>query len=273
MRNDLSTLLSPVQLMALSAARKASDAIIEIYRSGSFEAERKADESPLTIADKAAHSIITGILSESGFPVLSEEGMQTDFEVRKNWETFWLVDPLDGTREFLKQNGEFTVNIALMKDGIPVFGVIAIPVDGTVYFGPADDGMVYRLSENDGIKALNPIMASGANLSGIDGELNSEIHTRVVASRSHRDTMTDDFISRLSNPVLVSKGSSLKFLLLAEGQADVYPRFAPTMEWDTAAADAILRPLNISIRRTEDGNKLEYNKRNLLNPFFICRPD
>jgi len=273
MRNDLNILLDPVRLLALSAARKASEAILEIYRSGNFEAESKSDASPLTKADKTAHSIITDILSESGFPVLSEEGKEIEYDHRKDWDTFWLVDPLDGTKEFLKQNGEFTVNIALLRNGIPVFGVIAIPVEGTVYFGPADDGKVYCLSDNGDLKILKSANELRVDLTGAELELKSGRPTRVVASRSHRDSMTDDFISELNNPVLVSKGSSLKFLLLAEGKADVYPRFAPTMEWDTAAADAILRPLHISILRVDDGKNLEYNKRDLRNPFFICRPD
>ncbi|MFZ9982773.1 MAG: 3'(2'),5'-bisphosphate nucleotidase CysQ [Cyclobacteriaceae bacterium] len=274
MRQDVSDLLNPFELMALSAARKASAAILEIYHSGNFQAEQKADESPLTIADKTAHGIISKILAESGFPILSEEGIETDYDERKNWETFWLVDPLDGTKEFLKQNGEFTVNIALLRKDIPVFGVIAIPVERTVYFGPAKDGGVYCLEEEtEVLKTVTATEVSGSDMAAPAVHPASDLAVRVVASRSHRDPKTEDFISGLKNPIIVSRGSSLKFLLLAERKADVYPRFAPTMEWDTAAADAILRPLNIRIRRIDDGKYLDYNKKNLRNPFFICRPD
>lgn len=264
MSKNLNDILSHVQFMAVSAACKASEAILKIYTSGNFQTERKSDDSPLTIADKTAHSIIADMLSASGFPVLSEEGKETAFEQRYKWEDYWLVDPLDGTKEFLKQNGEFTVNIAWMHASIPFFGVIAVPVEGTVFFGPVD-GIVYCQTKEGSLKILN-----AGNSSGVKSENKA---VRVVASRSHRDPLTEDFISSLEDPVLVSRGSSLKFLLLAEGLADVYPRFAPTMEWDTAAADAILRPLNISIRRIDDGKFLEYNKRDLRNPFFICRPE
>lgn len=264
MSKNLIEILSPVQFMAVSAASRAADAILMIYTSGNFQAEKKSDESPLTIADKTAHAIIVEALASSGFPVLSEEGMHTAWEDRIKWDDYWLVDPLDGTKEFLKQNGEFTVNIAWMHKNTPYFGVIAVPVEGTVYFGPVN-GVVYCQDKEGELKILSAPKNVAAE--------RDVFPVRVVASRSHRDPMTENFISALTDPVLVSKGSSLKFLLLAEGLADIYPRFAPTMEWDTAAADAILRALNISIRRIEDGKCLEYNKQDLRNPFFICRPE
>lgn len=247
--------------LVCSAIRKASDAILKVYDSDQFQSELKSDLSPLTIADKNSHDILCKELQSTGFPVLSEEDAGVSYHERKSWPLYWLVDPLDGTKEFLKKNGEFTVNVALMKNSVPVFGAIGIPVDGTIYFGPFENKVLCQ--EKDGSsRNLKPSQPLDLNRSGI----------RVVASRSHLDERTSKMIAGLNEPVLVSKGSSLKFLLLADGKADFYPRFAPTMEWDTAAADAILRPLNIQIIETESKKSLQYNKEDLRNPFFICRP-
>ena len=249
-----------VELVA-EAAERASEAILDVYQSDNFHAELKNDQSPLTIADKRSHDIINVILSRANIPILSEEGTDIPFDVRQVWPMFWLVDPLDGTKEFLKKNGEFTVNIALMKDNQPVFGLIAIPVEGKIYYGPVNGEVI--CVENDGSSRKLELAASlDLEKSGI----------RVVASRSHLDERTSNLIARLKEPVLVSKGSSLKFMLLAEGDADFYPRFAPTMEWDTAAADAMLRALNFRLTNPETGEELKYNKQDLKNPFFICRP-
>lgn len=243
------------------AIGQASDAILDVYNSEPFQAELKSDYSPLTIADKKSHDILCQVLEATGYPVLSEEGADISYHDRKAWSWFWLVDPLDGTKEFLKKNGEFTVNVALMKGSIPVFGAIGLPVEGRIYFGPVDDKVFCK--ERDGsLRELKPSPSLDLSQSGI----------RVVASRSHLDERTKEMIASMNEPVLVSRGSSLKFLLMADGQADLYPRFAPTMEWDTAAADAILRSLNFQILETESFKPLQYNKENLRNPFFICKP-
>lgn len=246
--------------LVCSAVKQASKAILDVYYSDEFDAELKGDHSPLTRADRVSHQIISEVLESTHWPLLSEEGSVVDYHVRKNWPLFWLVDPLDGTKEFLKRNDEYTVNVALISKGVPIFGVISIPVQGTIYYGPIA-GQVYRENQDGTVSTLNPKPSIDYSKEGI----------RVVASRSHLDDQTQAFISRLKNPILVSKGSSLKFLMLADEQADVYPRFAPTMEWDTAAADAIIRALNIEIIQSSNRQELMYNKQDLTNPSFICQ--
>jgi 3'(2'), 5'-bisphosphate nucleotidase len=251
---NLPTLLT----LAVSAAKSASSEILSIYESGDFQTEAKGDNSPLTIADKKAHTIIENILKQSGLPILSEEGRNIPYEERKHWEHFWMVDPLDGTKEFLKRNGEFTVNIALIENGIPVLGVVAVPVTNEIFYASRGNG-VWKQTP-DGLLQLS-----------IPETRNPELGTRVVASRSHMNEETQTFINSLTNPELVSKGSSLKFLLLVEGKADVYPRFAPTMEWDTAAAHAIVNEAGLHVYHTDSNSELIYNKSNLLNPYFVVR--
>lgn len=244
---------------AISASEKACVEILEVYKKDDFQAEAKGDNSPLTLADRKAHAAIVSILQSTGLPIVSEEGKNIPYEERKNWEYFWLVDPLDGTKEFVKRNGEFTVNIALINNQKPVLGVLAVPVTGDVYF--ASDGEGAFVKRNGDIKAL-------AKRAPIDLKKKD---LRVVASRSHMSDETQTFIQSLNDPSLVSKGSSLKFMLLAEDEADVYPRFAPTMEWDTAAAHAIVNEVGFSVFQKDSQTPLLYNKVNLLNPFFICR--
>lgn len=245
--------------LAITAAEAACQEILTVYHSGDFQAEAKGDHSPLTLADKNAHAVIESILYASNLPVLSEEGKDIPYEERKNWQRFWLVDPLDGTKEFLKRNGEFTVNIALIENQKPVLGVVAVPVTGDVYFGQAGNGAFVKRGGSTSV--LPKRIPIGLQQSGL----------RVVASRSHRSEETEAFITSLINPSLVSQGSSLKFMLLAEGKADVYPRFAPTMEWDTAAAHAIVNEVGLSVLQKHSGVPLLYNKPDLLNPYFICR--
>lgn len=240
---------------AILAAEKASVAILEVYANGDWTIELKSDDSPLTIADKTSHQIIESILSKTGLPILSEEGKSIPYEERKKWNLFWLVDPLDGTKEFIKRNGEFTVNIALINQGRPIWGVVVAPVLNKTYF--MDENGIAWLKEGDSKTRLKPARKDPHNF-------------RVVASRSHQDQETADFIKTLKEPVLVSMGSSLKFMMLAEGKADVYPRFAPTMEWDTAASHAILSSLGYRIRDGIRKLDLEYNKENLVNPSFIA---
>ena len=245
--------------LAISAAESASKEILSIYHSGDFQTEAKGDNSPLTIADKRAHKVIEGILKQTGLPILSEEGKNIPFDERKHWTRFWMVDPLDGTKEFLKRNGEFTVNIALIEGSKPVLGVVAIPVTGEIYYGTKGQGVWKKTGDNViPLPKRNPL---NLNTSGL----------RVVASRSHMNDETAKFINQLKDARLVSRGSSLKFLLLAEGEADVYPRFAPTMEWDTAAAHAIINEAGLGVYQTNTDDALAYNKPDLLNPHFLVK--
>ncbi len=242
--------------IALIAANKAGDEILRVYNSSNFEVEAKGDNSPLTLADKNAHDVISETLKSSGLPILSEEGKAIPYSIRKNWDLFWMVDPLDGTKEFIKRNGEFTVNIALIKDQKPVMGVVSVPVTGEVYYGA------------EGLGSFKIINGETHQLRSIGKTDTAKRGIRVVASRSHLSTETQQFIDSLIEPVLVSKGSSLKFMMMADGLADIYPRFAPTMEWDTAAAQSVISPLGIQVVSIDDGMPLRYNKENLLNPFF-----
>jgi len=250
---------------AILAAEKACAEILTVYHSNDFQAEAKGDNSPLTLADRKAHHAITAILQASStYPILSEEGKTIPYTERKDWNYFWMVDPLDGTKEFIKRNDEFTVNIALIHQGRPVLGVVAVPVTGDVFY--AAEGQGAFVKRNGTVVALPRKPTTDLNQSGL----------RVVASRSHMNPETEAFIGKLTAPELVSAGSSLKFMLLAEGKADVYPRYAPTMEWDTAAADAIVRAVGLTVRGQAPGVRddaptgvLVYNKESLLNPFFL----
>ena len=244
---------------AIEAAEAACVEILNVYNSDDFQTEAKGDNSPLTLADRKAHTSIVSILKSTGLPILSEEGKNIPYEERKNWEYFWLVDPLDGTKEFVKRNGEFTVNIALIHHQTPVMGVVAVPVTGDVYFASEGNGAFVK---------RNGVIKSLPRRSPIDQK---QVGIRVVASRSHMSDETQEYINALHNPELVSKGSSLKFMLLADNEADVYPRFAPTMEWDTAAAHAVVNEVGLSVLQKDTQQPLAYNKPDLLNPFFICR--
>jgi len=246
---------------ALKAAHEASAAILKIYHSGIWEEELKEDKSPLTLADKKAHQVIMESLKSTGIPILSEEGKSIPFETRKNWEYFWLVDPLDGTKEFLKRNGEFTVNIALVYNNKPIWGVVVAPALNKTWYAD-ENGKVFLEMENGEKEELKPrSLPLDLKAKGV----------KVVASRSHIDDKTEAFLKNLNEPEIVSMGSSLKFMMIAEQKADVYPRFAPTSEWDTAASHAILNTLGYKVLKEEKESELEYNKENILNPgFLVC---
>lgn len=253
--------------VAKVAAVLAGKDILEIYHQDDFGIETKDDESPLTTADKKAHLRIVEGLKGTDIPILSEEGRSIPFEERNDWSLFWMTDPLDGTKEFIKRNSEFTVNIALIEQGKPILGVVYAPVLDKLYYGGTAVGFS-KMTSTDDETILNHRKESTLE------EIKNN-SARIVASRSHQNLATQDFINSCKNSELVSMGSSLKFMLVAEGNADVYPRFAPTMEWDTAAADAILRGLGYNIFQVSDeGNitshTVEYNKKNLLNPYFIA---
>jgi 3'(2'), 5'-bisphosphate nucleotidase len=241
----------------VTIAKEAGNAIMKIYKQD-FEVEYKQDSSPLTLADKKANDIIEDGLNKLliNFPILSEEGRSIPYEDRKHWEYFWLVDPLDGTKEFVKKNDEFTVNIALIHKDTPVLGVVYAPALDVCYWAKQDEGAF-----KDGKKL--PLKT----------ESQRKVY-KIVASRSHMSDETQAFIDAIDTDKekkLVSIGSSLKICLVAEGEADIYPRLSPTMEWDTGAADAVVREANKNIRKYEN-NKYGphlYNKNNLLNQWFV----
>lgn len=251
---------------AIEAAIEAGKEILKIYQTADFEVEFKADDSPLTKADKAAHHIIVEHLSKTNFPILSEEGKHIDYTERAKWSTFWLVDPLDGTKEFIKRNGEFTVNIALIDQQSPILGVVYVPVTGEIYFADHSGTFKALLTEpfNDGLIAAIKLPTQDENQEFV-----------VVGSRSHMSSETKEFIDKLDKKgkslKLISKGSSLKLCQVAEGTADCYPRLGPTMEWDTAAGHAIAKFAGKSVNIYPDNTPLIYNKENLLNPWFIVK--
>lgn len=258
---------------AIEAALKAGREILAIYEdpNADFHVERKADNSPLTIADRRSHDVIAAALASTPYPVLSEEGRDIPYSERSAWHTLWIVDPLDGTKEFIKRNGEFTVNIALVTDGVPVAGVIYVPTRRELYFADQANG-AYKMPDIaslEGIRDLDTLRGRSLRLPY------SELHPRyvVVASSSHANAETTAYIDSLRSTrpdlELVSIGSSLKLCLVAEGKADVYPRFAPTMEWDTAAGHAIVRAAGGEVWQWETKESVRYNKEDLLNPWFI----
>jgi 3'(2'), 5'-bisphosphate nucleotidase len=258
--------------IALNAAIKGGTEILKIYNdpNANFSIERKADNSPLTIADKNSHAVIQEQLQKTPFPVLSEEGKDIPYEERKNWKTFWMVDPLDGTKEFIKRNGEFTVNIALIEKDKPVLGIIYVPITNTLYFGIEGKGSFKIIPSSKKISFRN-LMEKGAKLPNVTS---NKIYY-IVGSRSHMNEETKNYIDNLKNNhsqvEIITSGSSLKICLVAEGSANEYPRFGPTMEWDTAAGHAIARAAGKKLWFTNLTGELKYNKKNLLNPHFIVK--
>lgn len=255
--------------LAIKASLEAGKVIMEVYDT-TFDVEIKDDKSPLTEADKKANDVINSYLIPTKIPIISEENKQTDYKIRKNWETCWVVDPVDGTKEFIKRNGEFTVNIALVSNGKPILGVIYVPAVKTIYFANVDNNKAFKadLESHDVtvetiLKQTKPLLPKN----------NSSDRVEVVGSRSHMNQDTLDFVESLKadgkEVEIVSKGSSLKFCLVAEGNADVYPRYAPTMEWDTAAGQAICNAVGLQVISKETNKPLAYNKENLLNSYFL----
>jgi len=248
--------------IAIKASLEAGKEIMKIYTDPSrdFGVEKKADNSPLTLADKAAHKCIAACLSDTHIPVLSEEGRHNPYEDRKQWKRLWIVDPLDGTKEFIKKNGEFTVNIALVEDGVPVVGVVYVPVKDVLYYGIVGDGAWKKTGNSTSVSL--PLEKSH------DGYV-------IVASRSHITPETEIFVDEMRRThdkvTLVSSGSSVKICLVAEDSADSYPRYAPTMEWDTAAGDAVARAAGSVVTDATTGRPLVYNKEDLHNPWFLVQ--
>ena len=265
---DLNSLL----FAAIQASLKAGEEILKVYDSD-FAVEHKDDKSPLTLADQNAHNAICESLKSFDIPVLSEEGKSIDYSERNEWEYFWMVDPLDGTKEFIKRNGEFTVNIALIHKQKSILGVIYVPVTKTLYFAAENVGS-YK-SEIWNLKFENDTLEQLINSSDqLPLETKNQKFT-VVASRSHLSEETEMFIAGLKNHhkevEFISSGSSIKLCLVAEGSANVYPRFAPTMEWDTAAGQAICEIAGKKVIDYTTNQNLLYNKANLLNNWFIVQ--
>ncbi|MDT8389212.1 MAG: 3'(2'),5'-bisphosphate nucleotidase CysQ [Lentisphaeria bacterium] len=269
-------ILSPDTFTAVAnLSTRAGAAIMAVYTQD-FHVETKADASPLTAADLAAHTVICdGLNALSTDPVLSEESQGIAYEDRAAWTRFWLVDPLDGTKEFIKRNGEFTVNIALISGGAPVAGFVFAPVLKKLYCGLFGVGaFVTSVAPGEAVAAITDFARVPEAYTRLPKPSTAPAGTlRVVASRSHRNQETDDLIARLSvghtTTEIVSSGSSLKLCLVAAGEADVYPRLGPTMEWDTGAAQAIVEAAGKTCVEFNSQKPLRYNKENLLNPYFI----
>lgn len=256
--------------IAIKAAVAAGNEILLHYNT-TYDIEYKIDESPLTIADQSAHRSIESFLIPTGIPLLSEEGKHTEYKIRKTWSLFWLIDPLDGTKEFIKNNGDFTVNIALIKDSLPVMGVIYVPVSGELYFASENGSFKYTVDKNSEILNIDLIIVQAQRLPFSKSRTNYV----VLGSKSHMNIETQEYINILQENYpsieFISRGSSLKFCALAEGLADIYPRFGPTMEWDTAAGQAIATYAGCSVVNALTQKSLEYNKKELTNPFFIAK--
>jgi 3'(2'), 5'-bisphosphate nucleotidase len=264
------TELSHLLQTAIEAALEAGKVILDIYHSDDFEVELKGDNSPLTKADIASHNVIMSYLSKTDIPVLSEEGKAIPYADRKDWNQLWIVDPIDGTKEFIKRNGEFTVNIALIENQISQLGVIFVPVTGELYFSTKADG-AFKVSVDLEHYDVNTLLSQGAKLPM--GRADKTF--TVVASRSHMSSETEDYVNEMrqkhGDVNLISKGSSLKLCMVAEGQADCYPRFAPTMEWDTAAGQAICEHAGFQVMDWETKKSMLYNREELLNHWFLVK--
>ncbi len=258
--------------VAINASVRAGKLIMDVYNSEDFQVNLKSDSTPLTLADRKAHQVIKDTLIKTRIPVLSEEGRSILFEERKGWEFFWLVDPLDGTKEFIKRNGEFTVNIALICNGYPDLGVVYVPAHGVLYFALKNFGA---------FKVSNIIPCTDCNLNTIDlcskGQKlplqpKPERYT-VVSSRSHPSAETQEYIDILRGKYgdidVIPKGSSVKICMVAEGNANIYPRFGKTTEWDTAAGQAVAEISGCRVLAADTCKRMIYNKEDLENPWFI----
>ena len=249
---NLENLIEPIVEIAIDAGK----AILEVYAT-EFDVQEKSDESPLTQADLASHRQIVAGLAEltPDIPIISEEDGLPDFDERRHWTRYWLIDPLDGTKEFVNRNGEFTVNIALIHANRPVFGVVHVPVQDKTYIGCEGRGAELRTAGETPL----PIQVAERSASPV----------RVVGSRSHRGASLDAYLENLGETDMVPMGSSLKFCVVAEGRADIYPRLGPTSEWDTGAAQAVVEQAGGQVLRL-DGKPLSYNEKpEILNPFFM----
>ena len=279
-------------LASIRAAIEAGNGILDVYTSADFKVEEKADKSPLTLADRRSHEIIVSGLAPFNIPILSEEGRDIPYVERRQWDTYWLIDPLDGTKEFIKKNGEFTVNIALIHNSRPVAGVVCVPDKDTLYFASKDigaykaavssiagvfqrqaaaaAGRLIELSDREAGRMIRELTALAARL-----PTNRPAHQpfTIVGSRSHASPELAQIVEEKRREhgtvEFISAGSSLKLCLVAEGQADLYPRTGPTMEWDTAAGQAVVEISGGKVCKFDTQDPLDYNKENLLNPWFV----
>ncbi len=258
--NQTSSLSIDIQQL-LDVIREAGRRVLSIYNSEDedWDVSAKADNSPLTKADQTANDYICNRLKEQypEIPIISEENKALDYQDRKQYDVFWLIDPLDGTKEFIKRNGEFTINLALVKGNEPVAGIVYAPALGRLYYGAKEEGAFFWDENNE----THKLEASRFSL--------SEKGLRLVCSRSHMNEETENFVSQFEEPELVSMGSSLKFMLIAEGKADIYPRIGPTMEWDTGASQVIVEEAGGKVLQYENQLSLTYNKADLHNPWFV----
>lgn len=276
-------------VQALTASIRAGVAILDVYH-GRIDVTYKEDKSPLTEADRRAHAVIAGSLSEGPsmrMPILSEEGKLIPFKTRESWDRFWLVDPLDGTKEFIKRRGEFTVNIAVIHRGRPVLGVVCVPEKGMVYFAAEGLGS-YRVddwsiiggffgqknSREQGLSNLQGLLNKAKPLPLDTSGIPPAGRLLVVGSRSHATKELDDFVKmakeKYDDVAFLSAGSALKFGLIAEGTAQIYPRFGPTMEWDTGAGQCVVEQSGGAVLELKEKKPLVYNKKELVNPGFLC---
>ena len=277
--------LKPYILKSIQAAIAAGIAINEVYHSEDFGVQYKSDKSPLTVADQKSHKTIMKVLNEFDIPILSEEGQGTPYAQRKNWKRFWVVDPLDGTKEFIKRNGEFTVNIAMVEHNRPILGIIFVPDRDTLYFagqnigafklqnGPFSELLTTRADSNQKASVLlDQIIEQSIPLPVKDPQRSL---LTIVGSRSHKTAELEAYVEakreKYGEVEFISAGSSLKICLVAEGRADVYPRLGPTMEWDTAAGQAIAENAGASVKQYDTRKPLMYNKADLHNPWFIVQ--
>lgn len=265
--------------IAIKAAVEAGKAIMEIYKSDNFGVEIKADSSPLTLADKAAHNIIEDYLLTTHIPILSEEGKHEEYQTRKHWKQLWIVDPLDGTKEFVKRTGEFTVNIALIQNSYPAAGVVFVPVTGELYYASVNKGSFKVQLHKDWLtkRDMNVISTQRLPLTHQSGIRKPNKKLRIVASVSHRSNQTNQFIQVLEEKYghadVISVGSSIKLCKIAEGSADIYPRLGPTMEWDIAAGQAIAECADAYVIDWNTQSRLNYNRPQLLNNWFVVASD
>ena len=257
----------------LEISKEAGLEILKIYNNADLGITYKDDDSPLTLADKASNDIIEKGLKEltPSIPILSEEGKNIDFNNRKEWNIFWLIDPLDGTKEFIKKNGEFTVNIALIHHNLPVLGVIFVPATQDLYFATKHIGSYKKTNVSFEINSIDNLLLSSIKL---PSKRISDQYV-IVGSRSHMSVETEEFFKKAKEDYgeveILSIGSSLKLCMVAEGRAHAYPRYAPTMEWDTAAGHAIIKYAGFEINQYNTEDEVIYNKKDLLNPWFLVR--
>ena len=258
---------------AIRASIVAGGDIIEVYTSPNFDVTKKDDNSPLTLADRKAHERICEMLESTNLPILSEEGRSIHYDERKSWEYFWLIDPLDGTKEFIKKNDEFTVNIALINKGKPVLGVVYSPVLEQLYYG-GDFCGAFKMNDTATVNFESTEILLWQEFSFELPIVNKRETFTVVGSRSHMNAETEAYFEQLrkshGNIEIITKGSSLKLCMVAEGEADIYPRFAPTSEWDIAAGHAIISAAGGKVVQKDEKTPLFYNKPDLLNPWFVA---